>query len=277
MAVALASPFGAEELEEVPLGSGPLVRVICQVSYPKIVDLTVPEGIGRVAAALRQEYPVLREERALALAITPEGIKQTEVEGQLIWRLQDTTEVGWQVSLTPNFVSVETRLYSSRDDFLDRLRRVLQAVATTLAPAAADRIGVRYFNRIEGPFDKGYDAITTPFGPPLHAGLNIPLSPPTELRHSIVDTLFKSEGAELRARWGLVPAGTIVDPGVPPSGERTWILDIDAYTTSAGAFSADEVTERARRQAESAHRFFRWCLTDEGLNLFRTRDGQHNE
>ncbi len=259
------------------MGSGPLVRVICQVSYPKIVDLTVPEGIGRVAAALRQEYPVLREERALALAITPEGIKQTEVEGQLIWRLQDTTEVGWQVSLTPNFVSVETRLYSSRDDFLDRLRRVLQAVATTLAPAAADRIGVRYFNRIEGPFDKGYDAITTPFGPPLHAGLNIPLSPPTELRHSIVDTLFKSEGAELRARWGLVPAGTIVDPGVPPSGERTWILDIDAYTTSAGAFSADEVTERARRQAESAHRFFRWCLTDEGLNLFRTRDGQHNE
>jgi uncharacterized protein (TIGR04255 family) len=275
--VALASPFGAEELDEVPLGSGPLVRVICQVSYPKIVELTTPEGIGRVASALRQEYPVLREERALGLVITPEGIKQTEVEGQLIWRLQDTTDVGWQVSLTPSFVSLDTRLYSSRDAFLDRLGRVLEAVATTLAPAAADRIGVRYFNRIEGPFDQGYDTITTRFGPPLHAGLNIPLTLPAQLQHSIVDTLFKSDGDELRARWGLVPAGTIVDPGVPASVERTWILDIDAYTTSAGTFSAGELTERARHQAESAHRFFRWSLTGEGFDLFRTRDDQHNE
>lgn len=274
MLTTLASPFGVEPLDEVPLESAPLARVICQVAYPKILELTSSEGIGRLAGALRAEYPVLREEHALALAITPEGIKQTEVEGQPVWRMQDSTDVGWQVSVAPTFVALDTRLYTSRDDFLARLERVLEAVQNNLAPAAADRIGVRYFNRIEGPFAEGYRAITTRFGPTFHTGLDIPLTSESEvvLQHSIVDTLFRLQGNELRVRWGFIPGGTMIDPGVPPTGERSWILDIDAYTTSASAFSTGVLTANARFQADSAHRFFRWALTDDGLKHFQGTD-----
>ena len=53
-------------------------------------------------------------------------------------------------SVSDSFVALETSKYDSRDDFVERLTEVAQAMAELYEPVLFDRLGVRYVNRLEG-------------------------------------------------------------------------------------------------------------------------------
>jgi uncharacterized protein (TIGR04255 family) len=84
-------------------------------------------------------------------------------------------------------------------------------------------------------------------------------------------TLFTlSESKEqLLARWGLVPAGSTVDPNaIEPISERSWLLDIDMFSNEQRAFVPDDILEDARRYAERLYTVFRWAVTDDFLRRY---------
>src|SRR5262249_53345171 len=112
-------PLVAPPPAEVPLANAPLVRVIAQVRFPLVVAVEQREFIAPFQEAVRAKYPVLRQEQTQGVLLSPAGV--ASVPAQTAWRFSDI-EGHWRVSLTPDFLALETTSYTSRSDFLSRLR-----------------------------------------------------------------------------------------------------------------------------------------------------------
>jgi len=83
--------------------------------------------------------------------------------------------------------------------------------------------------------------------------------------HAVSDTLFQTEGAQVRTRWGSLPAGTTIDPGIEPAREPSFILDLDMFSTAPMPFDVVQVVTEAERFAERLYTIFRWAVTDRFL------------
>ncbi len=84
--------------------------------------------------------------------------------------------------------------------------------------------------------------------------------------HEFVDCTYRlPEQVELHARWGLLPPSVTFDPAIEAADSRSWVLDLDAYTTEQTAFDPRQLAERADVLSQRIYRFFRWAVTDEFL------------
>jgi uncharacterized protein (TIGR04255 family) len=251
------SPFGGEPITEVALTRAPLVNVLAQVRFPKAPLFSREEGAAQIQQRLRKDYPILRQASALGLAITPSGVVQQQSQNQL-WRLQDRSGT-WIVTLSDDFVSIETHAYVSRTDFCDRVDEVLAAVNDVAEPVIYDRVGVRYINQLKGEAEERVqDLVRTEF----HGALSVPLPEQADLSLALSEALFRfTDGYQLRTRWGRLPEDTAVDPMVPSIDTRSWILDLDSFTDVSSDFIPADLSKVTRRLADQAYRFFRWVVT----------------
>ncbi len=244
---------------EVPLRDAPLVRVIAQVRFP--IESSVDKGdvVEPFQNAIRSTYPVLREEQAQAVSAQVPNAVFT-VESGKAWRFLDL-EANWRVSLNRQFLALETRAYTSRDEFLSRLADMLGALDNYVGPKLVDRVGIRYIDRISG---RSLEDIAQLVRPEMRGIVGSEAS--RHVQHSLTESVFAMDGHSLLARWGQVPAGATVDPStVEPLNEPSWVLDLDAFSTAPFAFEPDEVLERARTYAARVYAFFRWAVTPEFL------------
>jgi len=259
----IQNPLTAPLPAEVPLADAPLVRVIAQVRFPPILSLEKREFIAPFQEAIRGTYPVLRPEQAQGIMLGPHGVAPGPK--QVAWRFSDVGG-GWRVSITPDFVAIETTSYTSRGDFLTRLRFVLDAFAEHVEPALAQRLGVRYIDRVTG------DALVDIGELVRQELLGIVATPLSEhARHSLTETVFTVPDSkeQLLARWGLVPAGGTVDPNaIEPIGEPSWVLDIDMFSSQEHPFVPEEIVTTARRYTERLYTVFRWAVTDDFLRRY---------
>ena len=252
------NPLTGSPPPEVPLANAPLIRVIAQVRFPLIASVEDRSFIGPLQEAIRSDYPVLRSEKSRGVVLGPEDVLTTRSE--VSWRFSDEAQA-WRVTLAPEFLALETWQYTSRDDFLDRLRRVLTELREHVNPRTVDRVGVRYIDRILG---ENLRALPQLVRPEVAGVMATPLA--TDAHHMIAETLFQlpETGSQLMARWGRVPARSTVDPAaIDPVDEPSWILDVDAFTQETGAFDVKTIDSRARTLAERTYSFFRWVVTDE--------------
>lgn len=259
----IQNPLTANVPAEVPLPDAPLVRVIAQVRFPPILSLEKRELIAPFQEAIRGTYPVLRPEQAQGIRLGPQGVAPGPK--QVAWRFSDV-DGGWRVSVTPEFVAIETTSYTSRDDFLKRLRFVLDALAEHVAPALAQRVGVRYIDRVTGETLENIGNLVR------QEVLGIVATPLSEhARHSLTETVFAvpDSNEQLLARWGLVPAGGTVDPNaIEPIDEPSWVLDIDMFSNQERSFIPEEIVATAQRYTERLYSVFRWAVTDEFLRRY---------
>jgi uncharacterized protein (TIGR04255 family) len=246
---------------EVPLPEAPLVRVLAQVRFPLVVSIEQREFIGPFQEALRSSYPVLRQEQTLGVVLGPAVLSQ--MPAQTAWRFNDA-DGRWRVSLTPEFVALETTAYKSRSDFLDRFRVVLAALEKHIEPKVIDRLGLRYIDRVVGPLIKDIHRLVRP------EVLGIATTPAFKhVRHALAENLFEANGALVLARWGTLPPEATVDPAaIEPTSEVSWILDLDMFSASSKPFNVDEIVSDATRFAERLYTFFRWAVTDDFLRQF---------
>ena len=255
------NPLEAPTPEEVPLKDAPLVRVIAQLRFPEILSVEQRDFVASFQEATRSRYPVLRQEQTQGLLLGPGGVAQAKP--RIAWRFNDTTG-DWRVSLTSEFLALETTRYVSRSDFLGRLRFLAEAVVEHIGPSQLDRLGVRYIDRIAGP---PVEAIATLVRPEVRgiAGTSIA----THAVHAISESLFDVEGAQILARWGCLPPGATVDPSaIEPAKEKSWILDIDMFSAVPMPFEVDQVISEAQRYSERIYTVFRWAVTNEFLVRF---------
>lgn len=258
---AIEDPFTELPPREVPLTNAPLVRVIAQVRFPEILAVEQREFVASFQEAIRATYPVLRQEQTQAVVVGPANAVQ--VKPQTAWRFADV-EGKWRVSLTPEFLALETTQYTSRSDFFSRLHFLVAALDEHIEPKVVDRLGVRYIDRITGSV---IDDIASLVRPEVRGIAGTAIS--AHASHFLAETMFNLPDARVVARWGQLPPGATLDPAaIEPAPEKSWILDIDMSSVASIPFAVDRVVEVARQYAERVYTFFRWAVTDEFLRRY---------
>jgi len=256
-------PLTAPIPEEVPLPDAPLVRVIAQIRFPQVLSIEKREFVAPFQEALRASYPILRAERSQGLVLGPQGAAATPP--QTIWRFADV-ESNWRVSLAPDFAAIETTAYKSRKDFFARFEVVIRALVEYVNPKVLDRLGVRYIDRVTG---GAVDDIEALVQPEVLGVATTALG--AHAIHSLSESVFEvpNEGAQILARWGLLPKGATVDPAaIEPLDEPSWILDLDMFRPGQRAFDVTSVIQEAKAFAERIYAIFRWAVTDEFLKRY---------
>jgi len=251
-------PLVAPLPAEVPLKDAPLVRVIAQLRFPEVLSIEQREFVASFQEAIRAKYPVLRQEQAQGILVGPGGI--TTAKPQIAWRFSDT-DGHWRVSLSPDFLALETTKYTNRNEFFERLRVVAEALGEHIEPAQIDRIGIRYIDRITG---DAVDEIAQLVRPEVRGIAGTPAA--AHVSHALSETLFDLNDARVLARWGCLPPGATFDPSAfEPVQERSWILDLDMFSAQPTAFDVETVVAESRRYAERIYTIFRWAVTKEFL------------
>ncbi len=255
---ALVDPLVAPLPTEVPLRHPPLVRVIAQLRFPEILSIEQRDFVAPFQEAIRSTYSVLRQEQTQGMLLGPGGV--APAKPQIAWRFSDAGG-HWRVSLTPEFLALETTKYVSRSDFFGRLQSLAEALNEHIEPGQLDRLGVRYIDRITGP---GVDDITKLVRPEVR-GITGTISARHAV-HALSESMFELPEARVLARWGCLPPGATVDPAaIEPAKEKSWILDLDMFSLTPMPFDVARVVAEARRYAERIYTIFRWAVTDDFL------------
>lgn len=262
MGYVVDAPFG-QEVAEVPLPRAPLTFVVAQARFERIASISNEEFIAGFQEAIRAVYPVMRREQQAGVLIGPDG-RVVTADGGTVWRF-DERPAAWEVALAPDAVAISTTRYTSRSDLINRLATVLEAAQRELRLRFCDRLGVRYVDRVTD--DQLLDRLVELVKPEVIGAAGAALGDDAvEQLHCFSDTIYRlPDGADLHARWGLLPAQATLDPAIAAADVRSWVLDIDAYTREQERFDPSALTNRAERLCARIYRFFRWAVGDEFL------------
>lgn len=249
--------------KEIPLPRAPLARVIAQVRFPVVASVARQDFIGPFQEAIRAEYPVLRPEKGRAILAGLGGVITSEE--RTVWRFTEVEE-GWRASLAPDFVAIETTKYTSRNDLLSRLDRLLQATQAHIGPKVIDRLGLRYIDRLDA---SALAEIPRLVRPEIVGVIGLNWGSGAE--HSICESAFDlpDGSGRLQSKWGVLPSDKTIDPSaIEPLGERTWILDLDLFSERRRPFEAAPAAAQARTFAERIYTMFRWAVTPEFIRRY---------
>ena len=263
-------PLQPTPIREVSLPRAPLVRVVAQIRFPPILAIRDPDKVAVFQEALRETYPNLSKDQVHSIEMTAD--QTPNVSQSFVWRLADREkDAPWRVSLGVNFVALETSSYESRGDFLDRLRRVTSGVEQAFNPASANRLGLRYIDRLT---DEAYDRVDELIHPKF-LGIIDPRDSLGAARsdsviHLITEAQFLAmDGARIQGRWGKLPANATYDPdALEPVAKPNCVLDLDMFTTESQPFASDGLLTTATGFAECLYWLFRQMVTDEFLRFY---------
>lgn len=260
-------PFFGSVPESLHLRNAPLIRVLGQVMFPRIVKVGEEAYIADFQEAIRHDYPNFSAEPLSGLEINmTAGMPQARPISTTIWRFLDA-ENNWRVSLAPDALTLEAITYSSRADFLARMEAVLMSLAATIRPAQVQRVGYRYVDRISD--TASLDRLPELIRPELLGVLASNRFDSVDI--SMSELIAATAEGKLIARYGAAPKGVSHDPNMaPPVGVASWVLDVDSFAinpTPVG-FHASEICAKLNKVAGRAYAFFRWAVTDEFLAHF---------
>lgn len=259
-----AGPFSDAPVDDVRLARAPLVRVLTQLRFPGALGaLLGQDPVARFAGPFAEAgYPLVERGEQFNLEIDPQGVRT--LPGGPLWTLS-SADRAWQVALTPEFVTLSSGSYTHRDDFLQRVVRVVEVLGSVITVPEVSRIGYRYINRLPG---LSHDAIRPLVREAFHAGVAVPEGS-ARLFGSVSEATFSLDAGPgfsgvrdgLISRWGQLQPGMVMDPSVPPVDTPSWVLDIDAFRHSSIAFEAESIAAEVREMSVRAYRFFRWAVT----------------
>lgn len=253
--------------KSVHLADAPLVRVLGQVRFPKIVKISEESYIADFQEAIRKKYPHFQSDVVKGVELNLAGEElQHRMMSSVIWRFSDPSRA-IRVSLAQDAITLETASYVSRDDFLGRLSFILECLNKTIVPSSVERVGFRYVDRLHN--DEHLESLAQLIQPELLNVLQPNLTPKIEI--SMTEITGATAEGKLIARYGLAPAGFSHDPEVaPPVKTRSWVLDVDSYSINCAGqeFDVRMLHDKLDKVAARAYAFFRWSITKEFLERF---------
>lgn len=267
-----AESLNIAPVSEVPLPDTPLLAVVAQVRFPTILAIRQADDaqVASFQTKIRDAYPYLNQHHSYQ--IDAAGVKEPQILRTVVWRFSDLkTNPHWRISLGDHFVALETRKYTSRQDFLERLGFVLTAVGDVLAPASATRLGIRYIDRLTGKTVDDIDNFLIPdiVGVARRHGNQANVIAPS-IMNLMTHAQLQGPGSNVvAARWGILPPNETYDPDlISPTDETSWILDMDMFTTMPCNFFARDLLRTATEFAEDLYKLFRHVVTDDFLKHY---------
>jgi uncharacterized protein (TIGR04255 family) len=260
-------------LRPIRLAKSPLVNVLAQVRFPPV--LAIHEAVPLFQNRLRRDgFPRFRKSELQQVTLGP-GTAKAETNPRWDFLDRDKTSV---VTLTNDFVILQTNAYSRFEDFAERLTAVLALLSEFVEIDLVERIGLRYVDLVR-PADGEDPALY------LDAGLlGFPFGKLTNLATSKhvfrTESLATTEEGTLAVRCLRPDKPQYLPPDLMPSvlsfalnlgpSELPVILDFDHFSTRARDFRTDEVVDAvgdlhdavdiAFRQAATEHAFRVWGL-----------------
>jgi uncharacterized protein (TIGR04255 family) len=195
------------------------------------------------------------------VVVTPAGMAQ-QSGGELFHFT--SADQSWSLALADSFLALETTKYTSRDDFVAKLLSAFAAISEIVDIPYLDRIGYRYINRVYGEAVTRIDETVNE----RVRGERVPLVEGASMVHTLSETIYQVDEAQLLARWAVLPNNTTVDPSIPPVDSPSWVLDLDSYRDGRLKSDLVSVAETARGLAEIGYKFFRWSVNTEFLRQF---------
>jgi uncharacterized protein (TIGR04255 family) len=245
------------ESQRVTYSRNPLLEVICQLRFPKIlrIETEVPVDFQE---AIRSEYPTLNTSRAIELPFlsSPQTNSPPIVMGQgLTYEFIDK-EGKWKLVLSSDFIALSTLNYGKWEDFRSRLSTAISLLAKCYSPSHFTRIGLRYQDLIiRSELDLTQHPWRSLLQPPVLGAFvadNLPEQDFTEAL-SVFACRLDYADAVLRVRYGLARK--------EESEELGYLIDADFYTENNTEIN--DVTHSLDQFNREAGNFFRWCITEE--------------
>lgn len=229
------------------------------MKFPEILSIAKTEFIADFQENIRAEYPLQHLDQQPVLELKNFNVAESLVPH---WRFLCKAN-SWRISLTTNFVSLETRAYESRLDFTQRFDTIVRALSKSIKPGLTTRIGVRYVDRIHGP---QLEKIARFVRPEILGLYSVNLR--SNLRRTFNEVVSETDVGAMTSRWGYMPANQTHEPDLmPPISAQSWFLDTDVYNnfTPPEAFDADEIKSCVTSLATRAYGFFRWVVNEDFL------------
>lgn len=272
------------ELRELPAApdvvfkQAPLALALCQLRFNTILSITNPGFVGPFQRAIQDQYPL-----SSSAPIQEIGVQIGLVTGEaniqsgspyLRWQFSDN-EDNWRVILTPDFLAVETRTYNHFNDFLNRLRKALDALIQYIQPANGIRLGLRYVNEIRpGQLDWTKVIRSELLGPVANPIITDQTTQVTSLQQL---QMRYANHQGININHGSLPGGTTVRPR---SGEEFvdqpfYLLDFDVFREFSSPntlpIDSDAICRHIEAYHESISRLFYWSLTDQYISTLEVR------
>lgn len=254
-------PVSPLTLPDVPyerLSRPPLKAMLGQVRFPAILSVTDAEFIAPLQEAIRSEFPDLGPEQEVGVEVSPDGAVSTETSHR--WRFRSADGM-WSVVLAPDFLTLEatTGQYTDFEQFITRFEFIWPRALAILRVGARVQQGLRYVNHI--PAD-GSDSWRQLINPELLGAITNDLFA-DELSSCLTDLRLSRPDGTLAIKHGVVRAG--------PDQALGYVLDFDYLTQERSSDVAVEaVTGLFRDYHAVIYRLFRWSITEQALELFRT-------
>lgn len=260
---------------QLDLTNVPFFRVMAQIRIPTLLAIVKDERkIAIYQEMIRSIFPYMDLER-FNVAQQPQQVNQQgqqapqQIQQVLIWRfVEDSRAARWRLSIGMDFIALETSSYTSKEDFVSKLKEVCAPFETTYQPGNADRVGVRFINFLMG---DGIKKLPDLVQPGL-LGVMGPKATP-EFGKSVTSSFTRSthetEEGVLNARWGLLPANSTHDQSLYGSvAETAWVLDIDASNEEPMRFVTDQVMDKTSTLIDRSHMFLHSAVTDKFFKFF---------
>ena len=259
MTFSTADPFVGPVPPTVSLTRTPLTGVLVQVRFPEVLSIAKAEFIAEFQERIRTNYPLHHLDQNRILQVMSDDVRQGNTPN---WRFIDEGRK-WRLSLTTDFIALETRAYQSRSDFAQRTHAVVHALAETINPRMMTRIGIRYVDQLH----RDQQEQLSRFIRPEILDLNVE-DYGESLDRTQNEIAAKTDVGPMTSRWGFMPKNQTHEPDLmPPIPVPSWFLDVDVYNEFKQpiVFNADEIETRVVKLATRAYGFFRWAVNDDFL------------
>jgi uncharacterized protein (TIGR04255 family) len=240
--VALAHPTGKLNLPDatrVQYARNCIRLAVCEVKFPTLLELE-RECPSAFQKAMRKTYPHF--ERGESINLRPSG--EHDTEARYTFRSQHRD---WAVSLRSSAFSLESTAYENFEDFLRRLKWVVDQAIKVIDSDFFTRVGLRYVNLLPVKGD------------------------PTDwINADLVKPLTDNRYGEVLKYWQAISGATTsgnynfrhgLEEG-PDSDSRSYVLDFDFYKEEVGV--KDLETLLTAFNAEN-FKLFRWAVGPKAL------------
>jgi uncharacterized protein (TIGR04255 family) len=253
-----------EPVEEVPLDPTPLARVVAQARFEQMGVFQLDSPIkGLIRPMIELGYPLYEEGFEKEIMVGPSGVVQNDSTTP-IWRFKAVDQT-WIVTVTPASIALETTAYDSRPNFVDRFMQATSAFTAEIGQSAINRLGVRYTNLVSSATSEG---VVDFFDRTVRGPINLSNSG-QGLRHGLNDAAIFDGPQGLQGKWGILPAGALYDPTLPPTQAPSGLLDIDSFKEASLSMTPDAVRAELNILAEAAYRLFRQVVSADFIDARR--------
>lgn len=247
------------EYKRVQFRKPPLRLVIGQVRFTIMPRFEQKAFIAGFQEAIRAQYPRASREASVTYQISLAGVNPNL--GEALWKFS-SRDNKWAVIVGESAITLESRAYSSANDFLDRFSHILKTATETLGVIDRLRLGLRYINEIRYPHAENFAQWRALFNPEF-IGFDASDLLDGQVDHTLHEIQVNRLDGVVAIRHGLL-SGTVVAP-LPqeqPVAGQFYLVDLDYYDATECDLDIAATTGQMQAYNDLMYRLFRWTLSE---------------